>query len=50
MKNLQNKIELYKKEYLEKVELFNINPRNLAESNHRILAISTRINQLGGFN
>lgn len=50
MNNLQNKIELYTKEYLEKVELFNLNQGNLAECNHRILAISTRINQLGGFN
>lgn len=50
MNNLHNKIQLSKKEYLEKVELFNLNQRNLAECNHRILAISTRINQLGGFN
>lgn len=50
MQKLQNQIEHFHKEYLEKVELFNTNHRNLAECNHRIVAISTRINQLGGSN
>lgn len=50
MKDLQNQIENSKKEYIAKVEQFQQNHRNLAECNHRIQAVSTRINQMGGFN
>lgn len=50
MRDLENQIERSRKEYLEKVEMFQQNHRNLAECNHRIMAVSTRISQLGGFN
>jgi hypothetical protein len=50
MRDLENQIERSKKEYFEKLEMFNQNHRNLAECNHRIMAVSTRINQLGGSN
>lgn len=50
LKDIHNQIELAKKEYIEKVEMFNQNHRILAECNHRIIAVSTRINQLGGSN
>lgn len=46
MKDLENQIDVAKKELSEKVELFQQNHRNLAECNHRIMAVSTRINQL----
>lgn len=50
MKDLENQIEYSKKEYIAKVEMFQQNSRNLAECNHRIQAVSTRISQLGGSN
>jgi NADH-ubiquinone oxidoreductase chain 3 len=50
MARLHEQMIAAEKDYLAKVELFNTNQRNLAECNHRIIAISTRIYQLGGFN
>ena len=50
MKDMHNQIEVAKKEYFEKVDMFNQNQRIVAECNHRIIAVSTRINQLGGSN
>ena len=48
MKDLYDQIQYFKKEHSLKVEQFNNNQRNLAECNHRIQAISTKINQLRG--
>ena len=50
LKDLEKQIQSAKVEYNEKLELFQINSRNYAECNHRITAVSTRVNQLRGFN
>lgn len=50
LKNVLSDIEQAKKEYILKTQQFQENNRILAECNHRIIAASTRINQLGGCN
>jgi hypothetical protein len=46
MNNLANQIENAKKDYLERVQMFEENTRNLLECNHRISAVNMRLNQL----
>jgi hypothetical protein len=46
MKNLQFQIENAQKDYLERVQWFHENTRNLSECNIRILAANIRLNQL----